>query len=333
MNPNTKFEFVLNEFAGATNYNHININSHHPQQINDLLLQSKANNIILWTVDVWRYNRELKSILGNFLDKKIILIAPGYDNIKLNQNHYELSFPLYYWARYRSEQKFTPKSNDLTYGFGCLNNRPAIQRLILGFQLFKQDLLKEIIYTQNDHDVKDRSIDYTETFTLVEEYVKDIDFRAFVKLLPIEWKSEKIICDDYLVSHDAEILSYCNIVTESEVQDWPYHTFVNRPVVTEKTWKPFIAGQIPIFLAACGHLNYLKKLGFEVFEDLYPKNFDDSNIESKITSIVKIISQGKNFIRDYYYSNIKAVEHNYNLIMNSKVEKLIQSSALDFINQ
>ena len=94
---------------------------------------------------------------------------------------------------------------------------------------------------------------------------------------------------------------------------------VTSPILTAT---PFANILIP-------HDNYNPKFS----DDLYPKNFDDSNIESKITAIVKIISQGKNFIRDYYYSNIKAVEHNYNLIMSSKVEKLIQSSALDFINQ
>lgn len=333
MNLNTKIHLVLNQFKELGNFDYVGINSSHPSEIYQLLSQTNTKDIILWTVDVWRYNKELKDILKNFLNKRIIVIAPVYDNQKINQNHYELSLPLYYWARYKSEKQFAPKSTNLDYGFGCLNNRPAAQRLLLGYQLFKNNLLDKIIYTQNSIDAKDQNVDYNKIFDLLGNYVNDETFYHFLKLLPIEWKQEKILCEDYLVEHEAEQFSYCNIITETEVQDWPYNNFVNRPVVTEKTWKPFITGQIPIFFAACGHLKYLQSLGFEIFEDLYPKNFDNFDLESKITAITRIVNQGKNFIKEYYFDKTKEIQHNYDLVMSDKVEKLILERAFNFINE
>jgi len=43
---------------------------------------------------------------------------------------------------------------------------------------------------------------------------------------------------------------------------------------TEKTIKPFIAKQIPIFFALPGHLNVLRNLGFDLFDDLIDNSYD-----------------------------------------------------------
>lgn len=43
---------------------------------------------------------------------------------------------------------------------------------------------------------------------------------------------------------------------------------------TEKTIKPFIAKQIPLFFALPGHLNVLRELGFDLFDDLIDNSYD-----------------------------------------------------------
>jgi len=43
---------------------------------------------------------------------------------------------------------------------------------------------------------------------------------------------------------------------------------------TEKTIKPFLAKQIPLFFALPGHLNVLKNLGFDLFDDLIDNSYD-----------------------------------------------------------
>jgi hypothetical protein len=66
-----------------------------------------------------------------------------------------------------------------------------------------------------------------------------------------------------------------NLVTENltgmangDVSDDKIFTF------TEKTIKPFLAKQIPLFFALPGHLNVLRNLGFDLFDDLIDNSYD-----------------------------------------------------------
>ena len=133
------------------------------------------------------------------------------------------------------------------------------------------------------------------------------------------------------IDHPAYIDAYCNIVTESECEEWPYCRNINLPIITEKTNKPFITKQIPLFLAARGHLKYLKGLGFEVMEDLLPSGYDEMPALQKINSIVNLVSKGKEFIQDYYFSHLKEIQHNYELVNSDKVEQVILQRIKDFL--
>lgn len=66
-----------------------------------------------------------------------------------------------------------------------------------------------------------------------------------------------------------------NLVTENltgmangDISDDKIFTF------TEKTIKPFLAKQIPLFFALPGHLNVLRNLGFDLFDDLIDNSYD-----------------------------------------------------------
>lgn len=66
-----------------------------------------------------------------------------------------------------------------------------------------------------------------------------------------------------------------NLVTENltgmssgDISNDKIYTF------TEKTIKPFMAKQIPLFFALPGHLNVLRELGFDLFDDLIDNSYD-----------------------------------------------------------
>jgi hypothetical protein len=84
-----------------------------------------------------------------------------------------------------------------------------------------------------------------------------------------------------------------------------------------------MSGQVPIMLAARGHIAYFKSLGFEMMEDLLPAEFDQMNVPQKINAIVSIVSKGKEFIEDFYFDHLKEIQHNYQLINSNAVEKSI----------
>ena len=128
---------------------------------------------------------------------------------------------------------------------------------------------------------------------------------------------------DHSINHDAYTKAYCNIVTESECEEYPYSRNINLPVVTEKSYIPFRSGQVPIMLAACGHIAYLKGLGFEMMEDLLPMGYDQMPVLQKIENIITIVAKGKDFIEDFYFNHLREIKYNYALINSTKVEELI----------
>ena len=50
--------------------------------------------------------------------------------------------------------------------------------------------------------------------------------------------------------------------------------------MTEKTLRPMINGCIPLTVANAGYENYLKTLGFDMFDDVLDKNYD--SVEGKV---------------------------------------------------
>jgi len=319
----------------------ISIGSQTPTDIMCLL---DTNNIIADTVvlsngDVWRYHQYREQIFNHpkLFDKKVFLQTMGYSNQYYGNNKWEVSYPGWYWLRTRSSSPFVVKGVDLNYGFSCLNNRASIDRLILGYKFYTNDLLNKIIFSQN-------LIDSENAINRVTSDFQFDGFEQYKNLLPIRAKNEAdaTATADFRrfkgfpgyvnVPHPAFDDAYCNIYVESECEEYPYSRNINLPVMTEKSHKPFIARQIPIALAARGHLAYLKGLGFEMFEDLFPAGYDNMPVLNKIDHVINLVKQGKEFIQDYYFDHVAEIKHNYELVNSDKVETLILQRISSLIN-
>jgi hypothetical protein len=61
--------------------------------------------------------------------------------------------------------------------------------------------------------------------------------------------------------------AYCNLVMEHSME---------IEILSEKSFKPFVAGQIPVYLAHAGACTALSKLGFDLFHDFVDHNNYDS---------------------------------------------------------
>ena len=309
----------------------IGIGSQYPNDILKILdhqLLAAVDTVVLYNGDVWRYFDATESIFNhpNLADKNVFLQTLGYTNTKFNNRCWEISYPLFYWQMKKSLAQFVAKPRNLTYGFSCLNNSNNVHRTLLGYNLYKNNLLDNIIFSQNivgdAYAINRISQDAT--------ILNLVNFEDYKKLLPIRHSTEIILAQEFrgvhnynIPTHPAYTEAYCNIVTESECEEYPYTKNINLPVITEKSYKPFMSGQIPIMLAAHGHIAYLKELGFEMMEDLLPTGYDNMNVLQKIDAIVSIVSNGNEFIENFYFNHLQEIQHNYKLINSNKVEKLI----------
>ena len=281
--------------------------------------------LLLTNGDVWRYFDTTEKIFNhpNLKNKNIFLQTLGYTNTKLTARCWEISYPIFYWTMQKSSSQFIANPSNLTYGFSCLNNNKNIHRILLGYNLYKNNLLDDVIFSQN-------IIGNNYVLTRVSQDANILnldDFEKYKSLLPIRYNElldpELNFASDHSINHDAYTKAYCNIVTESECEEYPYSRNINLPVVTEKSYKPFRSGQIPIMLAARGHIAYLKALGFEMMEDLLPTGYDQMPVLQKIENIITIVAKGKYFIKDFYYTHLKEIQHNYELVNSTKVDDLV----------
>ena len=161
--------------------------------------------------------------------------------------------------------------------------------------------------------------------------------KDYLKILPVLWNNKMDAINDHSVNHPAYRDAYCNIVTESEAATdieliESTVDYGHLQVITEKSYKPFISCQIPVILACKGHIRYLKSLGFEMMEDLLPSGYDDMYYLDKITAIGNLVNQGHDYIKEFYFSHVREIEHNYELVTSDKVDNLILQNIKDIIN-
>jgi hypothetical protein len=331
----SKWELALLTVFQEYNLQIISIGAQLPDQIYNILNNTKitSDTVLLTNGDVWRYYEAENNIFNHpsLHGKTVFLQTLGYTNTKYNDFHYHISFPLHYWNRTHYTEDFIPVSSDLEYGFSCLNNRCSIDRFILGHNFYINNLLDKIIFSQNLVD-SDYFLMRTEQDLNILDLPKFHEYKNLLPLLlkeyqglgPIDFRSFKNVPGWVTPpTHPAFNNAYCFISVESECEEYPYSRNINLPVLTEKSYKSFISRQIPLLVGARGHYAYLKDLGFEMMEDLLPEGYDNMPFLQKVDAIVYTVAKGKEFTKDFYFSHLREIKHNYDLVNSTKVEELI----------
>ena len=99
--------------------------------------------------------------------------------------------------------------------------------------------------------------------------------------------------------------AYINLLTES---DYP------NVFVTEKSIKPFLAGQFSAVIAHPKVYKHLEDLGFDLLSDYINLNMDTLDIRENIVNIMSQITSIKDNIEDLWNSSYSRRMHNYNLV-------------------
>jgi len=317
---------LLEKFFRESAPQYIQLSSQPPSQIFHTLktIEITSDTVILLNGDVWRYaNIEHGIFNHNALQgKTVILQTLGYTNTKHNDLHYHISYPYFYFSLVKNIDT-PPLADNLKYGFSCLNNNTSIVRFILGHNLYTNNLLDDMIFSQN-------LANSVYSLTRIEKDLNILNlpnFYEYKKLLPISYDEDTTnhdkIAKEHNVDHPAFNDAYCNIAVESEFEEYPYSRNINLPIVTEKSYKPFRARQIPLVVGARGHYAYLKSLGFEMMEDFLPEGYDNMPFLQKVDAIVSTVAKGKEYAKDFYFSHLPEIQHNHELVNSTKVEELV----------
>jgi len=316
---NRAFDDLLQLLPGK-NKIRVGLSSRHPFEIIECLTQlSSYDTILLTQTDVWRYGAD-KTLIEFFESKpqKFYISTLGYQNKKICNNAYELAHDTFWFSKSNTELNLKPANS--TLGFGCLNRMPRFHRTMLGLKLWQSNLLNKLVYSLND---VSEGTSYLQTQLLNEP-----GWEEFANQVPFKYLDSDGVFNDHSTLHPA-YSTYCNIITESETEYFGYNEKYPTPVITEKSWKPFLSCQIPVYLTAQGHLKYLNKFGLELFEHILPSGYDDMDTFAKIKAIVDLVANCD--IKDVYFENIDGIQHNHELVTSDKIGQQIVAEILDFV--
>jgi hypothetical protein len=114
---------------------------------------------------------------------------------------------------------------------------------------------------------------------------------------------------------------YVNLVSESDDGKDTIGFFI-----TEKSIKPFLFAQFPIFLGKPGIVKHLREYGFDMFDDIIDHSYDviediDERTDAIYMELIKVKMHGGN-LQNMVYAMTDRFSHNYNtyvrLVKNSK---------------
>ena len=223
-------------------------------------------------------------------------------------------------------------------GFMSLNNSCRLHRVYLFTQFLKRNLSLDktsFLFTTGGNDgfkynreVFINFIDELKNKKLINDelYDKTINFNL-PKVIDLDsnnyFQSDNRITDLYKDT-------ILNLVTENLSGMTPGDIYTPYIITfTEKTIKPFIAKQIPLFFALPGLLNILRKLGFDLFDDLinnsYDMEFDSTKrLDLILDELEKLLKMD---LIQYKKDNKERFDKNYNLLekFNKSGEELVKT--------
>jgi hypothetical protein len=124
--------------------------------------------------------------------------------------------------------------------------------------------------------------------------------------------------------------AFANLVLETSYERIVNKDRWNLPIITEKSIKPFAWGQIPLVVSTTGTVNHIRKLGFDMFDDIIDHSYDaepdpEIRIGLVIDQLQKICMQDIDHWQKYKASNLQRYEKNRNLVYHLDNNKNIIS--------
>lgn len=299
-----------------------------------------SNDYTKIVVDITTESGNLQLFLNDFIQKtneyknKFYLIIDSditnfLNNVTLNSNVKILqgfTLVFYSFLNETSDNKLDNYNQIFadSNGFMSLNNSCRLHRVFLLFELIRRDV-----------SLDNCSFSFSTGGPLGSKFNKQVYLDGIDKL----YKSNIIHQPDVLLLHSIELpknLDYnlnnysyinnqinelykpiLNLVTENVMgmtngDESPYGLIT----FTEKIIKPFLAKQIPLFIALPGLQNELRKLGFDLFDDLITTTYElekspTKRIEMIVNELERLLSLD---LVEYKNKNQHRFDSNYDLL-------------------
>lgn len=239
--------------------------------------------IVLW--DSVEFEILLKVFKDLGISDKLVFIDNnlGKSNYDLTLNRKGLPCLVGFTKKYGfdiSPRKFDKK-------FICLNKTPKPHRIDM-FRFLKSNYFSECFLSYAPH------------------ILDDLNHYVFDTTDNMEYSN--LYC---AYPHEGQTKSFCNIVTESIVDNGPIH-------ITEKTDKCFSAGQPFVLLGGPYYLKKLKELGFKTFDKWWDESYDlEEDYHKRLSKIKSTIHQiakwGLDECEEIYKEMIPTLQHNKKL--------------------
>lgn len=168
----------------------------------------------------------------------------------------------YHWSKKHFIVDNNLASCDRTYKWGCLNGMPRAHRIYNFLYSKQQSYYESAIFSFYRLDPGVQNLN--------DDDLLSVDELALWKELEPSLPNQKLISGwpraDSVCNLPAITDAYIHLVTETTVKQ--------RIFISEKTWKPIAAGQIFLIFGNVGTVDYLRKQGVDVFDDIIDHSYD-----------------------------------------------------------
>ena len=220
-------------------------------------------------------------------------------NITSNYNYFNHSeikfFP--FWAIWMSKP-YGPLLDEFSnlpkrHAVSCLNGTQWAHRKLTYLELVKKPYFSKMIFSFVHRD-QYKHQPYEVYLTSQEQQAFD-QIPQLVEYLP----NDKSIGIDLSINHPAYKESYINIVTETTVNE-------QTAMLSEKTFKPIIAGQLFVLIATTGAIDFLRKAGIDTFDDIIDHSYDtELDLRKRIQMVLAQVDRLVNLPLDALYARLK----------------------------
>lgn len=207
--------------------------------------------------DIYPLSRRLHDIFRECgLEKFVILTHdPDYESLP----HRILYFPYWLWRRSISPPACLDFSSQPSYWISSLAGQARPFRIANYLGMLAKSYLSQCVINVWRHQYEPSA--YDEGLELTEQ--ENLAWQAIQK------DPQQLVDDGYHRldnTHPAWSDTCLNLVNESTIRP--------RIFITEKTWKPIMSGQMFMIFGNAGIIAELRRLGFDVFDDIIDHAYD-----------------------------------------------------------
>jgi hypothetical protein len=208
------------------------------------------------------------------------------------------------------------------YPLSCLNRVSRYHRIENFIKLKRKPYFDQLLFTM----LYDYDRQTVRRHTSPKFYNKEI-IAEFETLIPSNLPSTEF--DGHTIDLPGFYDSYINLVTETSV-------YADTIFISEKTWKPFMSGQLGIWLSNPGTVDFLRDIGLDVFDDIFYNHTYDHEVDlnARIDQLHKIIDHLMTLDIDSVWADtLHRRQANIDLFYGNELETVLTQQSKTYENK